>query len=173
MGLREDAGIEDGLDVFLGVVDEGEGCDGAGFDAEDGFEVLSEAEGFAGVEDGFEGFEGDGLVFLCGDEPEGMVFVAQEEVFGVRAGDVAAQVLAVVDGEQGRMSVDLEGDVVPAQERQEGGAHGGLTNKLGAGQVPPPHLTMALRSRRAQLFVSREVQQRQVCYNLQRIAWLG
>ena len=86
------------------VVDHAEGRDRAGHDAEQLGEKLRPAEGEAGAADPLVQRLHVDLGVLLGDDQEDLVLlVLEEEVLGVAAGDLAAQRLALLDGEERRM----------------------------------------------------------------------
>jgi hypothetical protein len=120
-------GIEDDGNAPGGVIDEREGGDRTRFDAEDPAQDLGTGEGQAGRADQRrEGLELDRAVLGTDDEPELIPLVLEKEILDVAAGNLAAQRLRLLDGEDGRVLGRQGGDPEFAQASEQilrGGGH--------------------------------------------------
>ena len=137
-GVGQRMGVDDGVlhqrriqhhgNPGLAVVDDAEGRHRARRDAEEFLQQFGRAEGKAPrrAEDAVQALEVDHGVFQRCDQVNRLLFVAQEQVFGVPAGDFAAQRLALFDREQRRVGRGGMGDAKAVEIGEKlvgGGGH--------------------------------------------------
>ncbi len=122
--LPHQGGVEDDLDALFGVVDGGKGRHRARRDTEGFFHQggLAERESPGGVELFVQALEVD-FCLLAGDgQKQPVLAVDQEQIFGMGAGDFAAQMLRFLDAEERRV---LDGDGFDAEFGEESEEIGG------------------------------------------------
>ena len=84
------------------------------------FQAIGAAEGeAAGAQDLAQALEVDGAILQRHDQPHLLLLVAQEEVLDVMAGQVAAQRLGLLDGEDRRMLDGAMGDAQLVEAGEE------------------------------------------------------
>ncbi len=132
------------------VIDDGQWRHRARFDAEIGLQPLRRSERQPARSDPLrQGFEVNDGVFQRGDEKHRFPAVAQEQIFGVGAGDLSAQRLGLFHREQGRMADRGVRDIEGIERRKQALGVAGMGNPLrivvihhvsGACRVIKPHL---------------------------------
>jgi hypothetical protein len=124
--VTEEALVEDHAHAPGAVIDDAERRDRAGDDAEELAHELRPAEREPRTVDPLVQALHVNICVFLGDDQKNLVFlVLQEEILGVASSDLAAQRLALLDREEGRVLDCGGGDPVLREKGKKVGAAGG------------------------------------------------